>query len=134
MIAALVDLAREHLAAGRPLVTRASGHSMWPLIRDGATVTILPLAADPRVGDVVLVDAGQAGLVLHRVVAIGPAGFVVKGDARPTADGAVPREGILGRWDGPGSALVAALSRGGGRLGARLLQLARRASDRLRRG
>lgn len=87
-------LGREHLAAGRRLIARVRGHSMWPLIRDGQTVEIEPPPGDLRVGDVVLV--ARRGLVLHRLVAMTPTGLVTKGDAVGWDDGETSREDLVG--------------------------------------
>jgi len=125
MIEVLAELARAHLAAGRPLRTRVVGDSMWPWIADGDLVMIEPLGHSPAIGDVVLVEA-RTTLVLHRVVARAGDAFVTKGDAEPAVDGRVTRERILGHVPSRHSRLVAHLSRASGRLGARVVQGVRR--------
>ena len=123
------DLARAHLGAGRALRVPASGQSMWPLIRHGATVEVLPLGgAALAVGDVVLWARG-GGLVLHRVVALTPDAVTTKGDAMAHVDPPVSRADVLGRlarrpWD----RCVARLSRLGGAPLARAWAVARRAA------
>lgn len=121
-----VALAREQLGRGRALRVLTRGHSMWPSVRDGAVVTVLPLLGAPRVGDLVLV-ATPTRLVLHRVIACDTRGIVTKGDAAPHDDGRVPREAILGRlparWDDP---LRAVVSRYAGRPGATAVGILRR--------
>ncbi|MGM0574449.1 MAG: hypothetical protein ACQEXJ_01770 [Myxococcota bacterium] len=99
-----VEMAREHLAAGRVLRSRTAGWSMWPLVRPGTVVAIQPCEpASVRRGDVVLAEA-ERSLVLHRVVAATADEVLLEGDARRTPDGWVPRSHILGRlrrrpWD-----------------------------------
>ncbi len=91
------DMAREHLAAGRPLRARAHGLSMWPCLRPGALVTVEPLGArPPRRGDVVLADFGGR-LVLHRVLRVAGDRLWLKGDARPSGDPPVAAGAVLGR-------------------------------------
>lgn len=92
-----VELAREHLAAGRPLIAKVSGLSMWPLVRPGQRVVIAP-ERRVRVGDLALVALGRT-LVLHRVVQLGP-DIVTKGDAVARTDPPVTRSDVLGRVDG----------------------------------
>ncbi|MCB9731471.1 MAG: S24/S26 family peptidase [Deltaproteobacteria bacterium] len=128
-----VAVARAQLGAGRPLRTRAAGQSMWPLLREGAEVVVVPLTAAPAVGDVVLLVLGGR-LVLHRVVRVLADGAVVtKGDAELGADPPVAAADLLGRvarapWDGlVGRASAAPL--GGIAL---WLGLARRAASRAR--
>jgi len=118
------ELARAQLAAGRPLRTRAAGHSMWPAVPDGAVVEVLPLPARLRVGDVVLVEL-RGALVLHRVIALDAHAVFTKGDAVPWADGPTSRPEVLGvlprrPWD---AALGCLSRRAGGALGRSLRRL-----------
>lgn len=90
-------LAREHLAAGRPLTLAAQGHSMWPLIQHGDLVEVHPL---PRsnwlvVGDIVLVALADR-LVLHRVIAIAGDDVTTKGDAVARPDARMRRAEVFG--------------------------------------
>lgn len=118
MSSALADLARAQLARGLPLRLTATGHSMWPTVRDGAHVDITPLGPErPGVGAIVLLDTGDR-LVLHRVIALTEKGPVTKGDALPHADGVAPWSAVLGRYlarETPLDPALAALSRHGGR-------------------
>lgn len=93
--AARIDLARAHLAAGRPLTLRAEGQSMWPLVRDGELVVVHPIEGPLVLGDVVLVELGGR-LVLHRVIALTAAGCITKGDAVAAPDPPIPHAHILG--------------------------------------
>lgn len=123
MIAALAGMARQHLAAHPSLVIAAQGHSMWPFIRDGQRVRIVP-APHIRIGDVVLVEAPSA-LVLHRVIALDGQTVTTKGDARPSPDGAFDRALIIGRLDVTACAALAHLSRLSGPFGAAALRRTR---------
>jgi len=105
-------LAREHLAAGRVLVTKVRGQSMWPLICDGERVEVRPRTGGVEVGDVVLVTLG-GGLVLHRVVLVEGPGVVTKGDAVGWCDPAVLLDDVLGVVDPTGRSRLV------GRAGAR---------------
>lgn len=115
------------LARGVPFRFRARGMSMDPFIRDGDVITVVPLHARPRLGDVIAcTHPGNGRLMVHRVVAAGQDGLVLRGDANDAADGAVAwgevlgavsavqrggRAVLLGR--GPERLLLAYLSRGG---------------------
>ena len=98
------EMAREHLDNGHPLVVQTQGWSMWPLIRPGAWVTILPLDGKPiTTGDVVLLAMSEK-LALHRVVGRRGSQLVIKGDACVAIDGLWPEHAMLGRlkaspWD-----------------------------------
>ncbi len=132
--AAFVELAREHLAAGRPLVLHAQGHSMWPVIKDGDEVTVEPLHAPLAPGAIALVVFGHR-LVLHRVIATSATGLVTKGDAVPHADPPVAARDLLGhltRRCPPFDRLVAALSQRAGPALAFALQRTRVALARSR--
>lgn len=102
--AARAAVARDVLSAGRTLVLPAEGLSMWPAVRPGRPVHVLPCDPDSlRVGDVVLLEGTEA-VVLHRVVRLRGDRLVTKGDACPDADGWVRRDRVLGRlerrpWD-----------------------------------
>lgn len=133
--AAFVELAREHLAAGRPLVLRAQGHSMWPAVRDGEEVTVLPLTAAPLAPGAIALVALGSRLVLHRIIATSASGLVTKGDAVPHADPPVAARDLLGhlpRRCPPFDRLVAALSQRAGPALAFALQRTRVALARSR--
>lgn len=106
---------------------KARGFSMSPFIKDGDVLTVAPLAADVRRGDVIAFrpkDTG--GLVVHRAVALTRNGIVARGDNAIEPDGIVAADdtlGILARVDrdgrrmrcglGPERHLIAALSKRG---------------------
>jgi hypothetical protein len=108
----LPELAAAHLHAGNPLKIRARGLSMWPFLRDGSDVELMPCTShELDVGDVVLIKTG-AGLLLHRIVGREGGGFRTKGDARRRDDGVIPRGRILGRLPRRRrGVLIAAMSR-----------------------
>ena len=97
-------LAEEHLRKGYALRAITSGRSMWPVIRSGSEVEIVPCDGDDVVlGDVVLVRSVN-GLVLHRVVSLLPSRLILRGDALTRRDQPVSRASVLGRmaprrWD-----------------------------------
>ncbi len=89
----IVDSLRE----GRPTRWVVRGASMWPTIRDGASVLVTP--CDPRavrVGDVIAYSRGGA-LVVHRVASLGADGVACRGDALSRDDAAIPWSDVLGR-------------------------------------
>lgn len=90
-------LAAQVLKAGHLLRFQASGHSMQPLICDGDFLTAAPFAGKAHLGDVLLVDPGHGRLLAHRVVRIGPGGFLVQADSSPEADGWIPTAQVLGQ-------------------------------------
>ncbi len=65
----VLEVVREVMAIAGTVRARAAGGSMWPTIRDGSVVTLIPLETKVQPGQVVLMDWG--GLpVLHRVLKI----------------------------------------------------------------
>lgn len=93
------------LVAGEEVDLPASGGSMFPLVRNGDVVRVQPVRDSLRIGDVVLAVIGGRW-VLHRIVAVGPFGYTLRGDNRRAADPPVGRAAVVG---------VAAWSRRGGR-------------------
>lgn len=89
------DLLRAVVEARGQFWVTARGGSMWPTIRDGDEVLLVPLGR-PRVGDVVVLDLGSR-LVLHRVVRAGDALLVTRGDASRCEDGHVSLADVVGR-------------------------------------
>ncbi len=89
----IVDTLRE----GRPTRWTVRGSSMWPAIRDGATVLVTP--CDPRAvraGEFVAYARGGV-LVVHRVSAVDVGGLRCRGDALSRDDRAVAWHEVLGR-------------------------------------
>ncbi len=87
----------DRLREGSPVRWTVRGSSMWPAIRDGATVSVTPGAVRSlRAGELVAFTRGPA-LVVHRVVAVEPAGLLCRGDALSRGDGVVAWADVLGR-------------------------------------
>lgn len=87
------------LGSGRSFRFTARGTSMVPFIRDNDVLTVAPLGStSPAVGDVVACrDPGRAaGVVIHRVVRVSAAGYVLQGDALDHDDGEFERDQFLG--------------------------------------
>lgn len=87
------------LRAGQPIRFRAAGLSMAPSIRDGDVITVAPLTAAVRRGDVLLFLAGSR-LTAHRVVGRvrgSPALLRVRGDAPGWEEERVSLDDVLGR-------------------------------------
>jgi hypothetical protein len=120
------DMARQQLVRGYPFRFFAGGGSMWPLIRSGAELEVLPCAYDDiRAGDVVLIAPGDK-LILHRVIEAAAERVQIQGDARAGADGWFSRSAVLGRlprqrWDPVVARLTPRLGRTLGRC-ANLIQ------------
>ena len=101
---ALLVLAGAALLTLLPLVTGATARtvltgSMQPALPVGSVVFDRPVdPATLRVGDIAMYRDPDGHLVTHRIVAIGQASFVFRGDANPVADpGAVPADRMVGR-------------------------------------
>ncbi len=94
-----LQLLRAFEERGAGLRTTVRGASMSPFLRDRDVVTLAPLnGREPRVGDIVAAALGQPErLVIHRVVARRPGGWLIRGDACPHADGVVTGSAVLGR-------------------------------------
>lgn len=95
----LAGLMRAILDKGKALRFEARGASMHPVIRDGDVVTVRPLAGGRvRTGDIVaFVHPVTGGIRIHRIIEVGEAGFLLKGDNALCEDGTVPQEAVLGR-------------------------------------
>jgi signal peptidase I len=92
---------RELLAAGHTARFRASGDSMYPAIRNGDYLHIVPCrTSELRRGDVVLA-ATERGLTAHRIVRIserdGSLRVTTRGDNALRSDLPVPAGDVLGR-------------------------------------
>lgn len=100
---------------------------MHPFIQDGDLVTIAPLERpNLRCGQVAAFCHPETRkLVVHRVLARRPEGYLLRGDNTPDPDGLIPAEDILGLvtrverqgravflGQGPERWLIARLSRG----------------------
>ena len=90
------ELARVALSAGRPLLLRVVGDSMYPVLQSDDSIWVAPVGPEGlRRGDlIVLRQAG--GLVTHRVVHREPGGWRTKGDNRLGLDPPFSEGEILG--------------------------------------
>jgi signal peptidase I len=97
-----VELTAELLERGACVRFQATGHSMYPAIRDGEMIKVEPVEpSEIKKGDIVLYRAKQ-GVIAHRVVHIerrngGPPFFVLRGDTLETCDGIVEPRQVIGR-------------------------------------
>ncbi len=85
------------LRDGEPVRFTARGSSMWPSVRDGATVEVSP--CDPKAlrrGELVAFERSDR-LVVHRVREVLSAGLRCAGDARFRGDGVVYFSDVRGR-------------------------------------
>jgi len=91
---ALVALLRD----GTPVEFVANGASMWPLIRGGAIVRVVPRdAADLRVGEVAAYETSRGSIVVHRIVErLGDGRIVFRGDGLAVPDPPISASAILG--------------------------------------
>lgn len=87
----------EPLRAGETVAVRGHGNSMVPLIKNGETVRLAPLAADAELhkGDVVLAKV-HGHVYLHRVKGIKP-GQVLIGNNHGGLNGWTARDQVVGK-------------------------------------
>jgi len=94
----ILNVVRDLLAARRAVRFTVRTSHMCPCIKTGDTVTLSPLAASPRTGDVIAY-AGPAvgGLIIQRVVGQRNGYYLARSDAciQPTQE--VPQAWMLGR-------------------------------------
>lgn len=84
----------------KPFRFTARGFSMYPFIRDGDVLTVVPLAEPPRRGDVVACRfAASESVVVHRVVAHETSGYAIRGDNTEEPDGVVTPSDVVGVVD-----------------------------------
>lgn len=88
----LIELLRE----AKPVRFTARGGSMWPAVRDGALVEVVPCAAESLAPGELAAYAGEGTLVVHRVVAREGASLRLRGDAM-NHDDVVANDRVLGR-------------------------------------
>ncbi|MEM7245066.1 MAG: S24/S26 family peptidase [Acidobacteriota bacterium] len=88
------------LPAGTSFTVTVSGHSMVPVLLEGDAVVARRRGAEsPRLwrGDLVVFDAGKAGLAVHRLLVQGPTGVRTRGDGTGRMDPPVAWDDVLGR-------------------------------------
>ena len=80
-----------------PMSIPLHGTSMKPLIRpEKDTVTIVPLAREPMVGDIVLFRRSDGKNIVHRVYKVFPDGLQTWGDNCLLPDAPIKREDVYG--------------------------------------
>lgn len=107
-----LDLSTELLRRGQSVRFQAPGRSMHPTIKEGETITVVPVAPfDIKRGDILLYLVGKK-VIAHRVVSIKRGKsestthssklnpqqlFILRGDASATCDFPVETQQVLGR-------------------------------------
>jgi hypothetical protein len=96
------NLASQILGSGHRLRFQASGGSMHPFIQDSDILEVAPLAGRRiHCGNVLLVDAGEDRLLVHRVVKTGRRNgisiYLIESDICSSPDGWFRLENMLGR-------------------------------------
>lgn len=89
-------MAIRRLQAGETVVIHPRGHSMMPVIRSGQAVIVAPVDGSPLAVDDVVLCRVRGQDYLHRILAIGPRGYLI-GNARGRPNGWVSRRAIYGR-------------------------------------
>ena len=107
-----IDVSTELLRQGQSIKFQAPGRSMYPTIKEGETITVVPVALfDIKRGDILLYLVGSK-VIAHRVVSIerkkddlsihsstlNPQHlFLLRGDASGTCDDLVEAQQVLGK-------------------------------------
>jgi signal peptidase len=97
-----VETIEELLDRGHAVRFAATGWSMHPTIRNGETITVVPLADSViRKGDILLYRHGR-GALAHRVIRMHPSSgqslkLTLRGDAADCSDEPIRFEQLLGR-------------------------------------
>jgi SAM-dependent methyltransferase len=100
-IRAVSAVLRPFVAAGQSMTVRVAGDAMWPALRHGQRIEVVPSGSGPHVGQVVLCDTA-AGVELRRVSVVPGRGEIgVAADADPAPDEIVPAGGVFGEVDLP---------------------------------
>ena len=86
------------LDAGERFAFRVSGTSMLPVLREGDEVTALRCRpSDPALGELLVIELPDAGLVVHRLLWKGREAARTWGDGSALMDPPVPWQDVLGR-------------------------------------
>ena len=87
------------LGVGERFACRVSGTSMLPVLRAGDEVVAERCARDSTLllGELLVVELPDAGLVVHRLLWKGRSAVRTRGDGSGVMDPAVPWEDVLGR-------------------------------------
>jgi signal peptidase I len=94
-VAALLSAVHEK---GADFRFKASGWSMFPIIRHGDFITLSPPEdIKPVCGDVLAFCHPESGkLIIHRVIEVSQESFLAKGDNSLDPDGLIPNANVLG--------------------------------------
>ena len=91
------ELALALISSGRGFLFRAHGRSMFPTIRDGDILHVVPITGSRlKIGDIVLFRKG-AEFKAHRIVGRNGVQFITRGDAGVDSDGGIASSQILGK-------------------------------------
>lgn len=93
--AASVDAVRR-LPPGRRFRVRVEGSSMEPALRRGDEV-LADRTGHVRLGDLVVLDGGEAGLIVHRLLWRSRRGVRTRGDGSGRMDPPMAPDAVLGR-------------------------------------
>ena len=96
----LCEMAAQVLGQGSPFCFVARGDSMWPFVREGDLLTVLPLGDAPlRPGDVILYRCEGGALLAHRIIGRSrrEGVWLVRGDASRGEVERVRPDEVLGR-------------------------------------
>lgn len=96
-----VEATAELLRSGLPIQFSAVGRSMLPSIRDGETVTVIPLGESAIRRGEILLYRGPRGVVAHRCVAVEAEAnkepiYIMRGDSADECDAPVHAHQLLG--------------------------------------
>ena len=93
----LYPIIAEKLESGGSVTFKPHGISMLPLIRQGAdSVTIEKLKKKAAVGDVVFYRRTNGQFVLHRIIGVDKAGYVLCGDNQWAKERGITENQIIG--------------------------------------
>ena len=85
------------LKEGKPIRFFAQGRSMWPWIKAGDLVRIVPIDGPLRRGDVVLIERSPGDVLLHRLMEHQEGQLRLQGDHRNQDDGWFDRSQAIGK-------------------------------------
>ena len=96
---AMAGITRDILDRGIPFRFSAPGTSMFPFIRDGDVITLVPFnKAACGLGTIVaFFQPGTGQLVVHRIVGFAVKGCNIRGDNSSADDGIIPDSSIVGQ-------------------------------------
>ena len=93
----LLPVIRDVLAAGGEFPLKPRGQSMLPYFREGRdSVTLSPITASPRRGDILLYVRTNGTPVLHRVVSVEENGtYTMRGDSQYFIEPGIRKEQLV---------------------------------------